>query len=276
MTPWPTFLVRVLLVMGVVAVGCSSDGSSPAVDAQVVERPEWAVAFDAIGTAGTFAVRQVGTDTIDVVNPERASTGYLPASTFKILNSLIILETGVADSVDQVVEWDGVDRGIEAWNRDHSLRSGIEVSAVWLYQHHARAVGEQRMAEHVAAAGYGNESIGGAIDEFWLNGDVRISALEQLDVVEALMLDALPFGVDHQAAVRDILVRERGDGWAWLHKTGTALAAEPTIGWLVGATQYDGKTWVFALNLDVETIDRQARIEIARELLVDVGALPPP
>lgn len=208
---------------------------------------------------------------------------YLPASTFKILNSLIILETGTVDSVDTIVAWDGVDRELDVWNQDHSLRTGIAVSAVWLYQQHARTVGAVRMAELVEVSEYGNASIGGGLDQFWLSGDLRITALEQLDVLERLMLDELPFAPEHQAAVREILVREEGEGWRWLHKTGTALAVEPTLGWLVGATINDDRTWVFALNVDLETVDEdglvseidpEQRSALARQMLTELDALP--
>ncbi len=297
-------LTRFFVLLGLVTVllaACSSTvGPNAAAPAEAVDQPEPEAEpaiveprlvahpvdsdpFDAIGTSGTFVARQVGSTTVHVIGEDRASIPYLPASTFKILNSLIILETDQVGSVDDVVEWDGEYRGIDAWNQDHSLRSGIEVSAVWLYQHHARGVGEERMAELVSAADYGNGILGGPVDRFWLDGALRISALEQLDVMERLMTDALPFDVDHQEAVREILVREEGDSWRWLHKTGTAIATEPVLGWLVGAAEHESEQWVFALNLDLEElgpdgvvtqINPQARIDIARTLLADLGALP--
>ena len=158
-------------------------------------------------------------------------------------------------SVDEEVAWDGVEREVPSWNRDHSLRSGIEVSAVWMYQLVAAEVGARRMAEFVAGTGYGNAETGPNVTEFWLRGDLRISPLEQLDFLERLVTDDLPFAPEHQAAVRDIIVRERGDDWTWSHKTGTALAATPTLGWLVGTTSFDDRDWVFALNLDLGSVD---------------------
>ena len=242
---------------------------------------EIAALFDGAGVDGTFAAREVGGDAIFGHDPERAAEGRLPASTFKIFNSLAILESGVLATVDETVAWDGVVRPVDSWNRDHSLRSGIEVSAVWMYQHLAAEVGADRMQELVADAGYGNGETGPDVTEFWLRGDVRISPLEQLDFLEELVTNSLPFEPRHQAAVRDILVRERGDGWTWSHKTGTSLTATPTLGWLVGTTSFDDREWVFALNLDLGSvddvgtqIDPQIRIAIARNALELLGALP--
>ena len=268
-----------LVIVCLLGVACSEPANdSPA----IVERDDWGEAFADAGVEGTFVLREVGSTTTEVWNLERATSARLPASTFKILNSLIILDADVVADVDEVAPWDGVDRGLPVWNQDHSLRSGIEVSAVWLYQRHARAVGAEQMAAGVAAAAYGNTDIGGDIDRFWLDGDLRITAIEQVDFLERLVLGDLPFAEADIEAVLDILVRERTDGSVWRHKTGTALATTPELGWLVGTTEHDGRRFVFAMNLDLEPVeavadepDPQVRQQLSRELLVATGALPP-
>jgi beta-lactamase class D len=81
---------------------------------------------------------------------------------------------------------------------------------------------------------------------------------------------------------REIIVREEGDDWSWSYKSGTALAAEPTLGWLVGIAERADDHWVFALNIDLpgvegtEDLQLQAdrRVELARSLLEAEGALP--
>ena len=201
-----------------------------------------------------------------------------PASTFKILNSMIILETGVLPDVDTVVSWDGVDRELEAWNRDHSLRSGIEVSAVWLYQELAQKVGEDKMQQWVSDAAYGNENIGGPIDSFWLDGDLRISALEQVEFLTRLESGELPFRTETVDAVREILVQESGPDWSWSYKTGLSVSADPDLGWLVGTVDNGTSTWVFALNVDLEQagsqLDPSVRQTVVRKILEAEGVLP--
>ena len=277
---------RARIAVVLILAACSGTDSTTSGDPVAVntEAPWIGELFADAGAIGTFAAREVGTDETIVHDLDRAAAARLPASTFKILNSLIILETGVLSSVDEVVAWDGVMRDIDVWNRDHTLRTGIEVSAVWMYQQLAREVGSERMRSLVRAAGYGNADAGPVIDDFWLRGDLRISPLEQLDFLERLATGDLPFDAEHVDAVRDILVRESGAGWVWSHKTGTASAEEPVLGWLVGLATHDDTTWVFALNLDLETvgddgvvgqIDPQLRLQLAREILVELGALGP-
>ena len=137
------------------------------------------------------------------------------------------------------------------------------------------------MSEWVERAAYGNRQIGGGIDQFWLTGDLRISPIEQLDFLERFVTDELPFRPEVVAAVGDILVREQGEGWAWSHKTGTALAEEPQLGWLVGITEHDDRTFVFAMNLDLAPVtdvdtqlDPELRQRLARRILEHEAALP--
>ncbi len=270
-------------VLAMVPAACSSGGDD-AVESPVpemVEQADWAEVFEDERVVGAFAVREVGSGETLVWDPDRVERRRLPASTFKILNSMIILQTAVVGSVDQVVPWDGVEREIETWNRDHSLRSGIEVSAVWLYQALARDVGDDQMGEWVTAAGYGNTDITGGVDQFWLRGALRISPLEQLDFLERMVTGDLPFDAEVVAEVREIIVREQGDGWSWSHKTGTGFDAGPPLGWLVGTTEYDDRTWVFAMNVDLQStepgtpLDPQVRETVSRRILESIGALPP-
>ncbi len=271
------FLISVIALCGAIAWLVGACGSNSAAHPSEMDRlvvSDWAAAFEQHDGEGTIVVHQLGTGVVLTHNSDRAEQPYLPASTFKILNSLIALNTGAVSSVDEQIPWDGVARS-DGWDRDHSLRSGIQVSAVWMYQEVARRVGEEDMASLVAATEYGNADIGGDLDRFWLDGELRISAVEQLDLMTKLMEDDLPFEVEHQAAVRDILVRASGEGWSWGHKTGLAAANELLLGWLVGYTEYDGSTWVFAMNVDLgETDAPSIRTTISCAVLASTGALP--
>ena len=138
-------------------------------------RDDLAKRFFDLGTTGTFVAYKVDDYLIIASDKVRSGEGKLPASTFKIPNSIIALETGVVGDPDKdVFKWDGVTRSIEAWNKDHTLRSAIAVSAVPVYQEIARRIGAERMQKYVDLFDYGNRDIGGGIDQFWLTGNLRI------------------------------------------------------------------------------------------------------
>ena len=169
-------------------------------------REDLAKRFADEGTSGTFVGYKVDEYLIVASDKERSGEPQLPASTFKIPNSIIALETGVVGDPDKdIFKWDGVVRSIEAWNKDHTLRSAIAASVVPVYQEIARRIGAERMKRHVDLLEYGNRDIGGGIDQFWLTGGLRIDPVQQIDFVDRLRRGTLPVSTRSQQLVRDIL-----------------------------------------------------------------------
>lgn len=241
------------------------------------ERPDWAAFFDQAGVTGTLLVHADADGNWFVHNPERARQAFSPASTFKIFNALVALETGVLADEHEVVRWDGEERALAVWNRDHSLASGMRHSVVWFYQGIARDIGQARMADWITRVGYGNQDIGGGIDQFWLEpGALRISAEQQVAFTEALAHQTLPFRPQVQEAVRRILLMEHGRDYAIHAKTGWAVReGAASVGWYVGWVERAGKRWFFALNIDMpQRDDASKRLSITRRALASLGALP--
>jgi beta-lactamase class D len=229
------------------------------------------------GTVGTFVGYKTDDYLIIASDKDRSGQAFLPASTFKIPNSLIALETGVVGDPDKdVFKWDGVKRSIEAWNQDHTVRSAIAASAVSVYQEIARRIGAERMQKYVDLFEYGNRKLGGGIDQFWLTGEMRIDPIQQIDFVDRLRRGVLPVSKGSQDLVRDILpVTMAGD--ATIRAKSGLLGAElgkPSLGWLVGWAEKGGAQTVFALNLDVREPRHVAdRMKLAQQCLADIGAI---
>jgi beta-lactamase class D len=229
------------------------------------------------GTAGTFVGYKVEDYLVIASDGNRSGQAVLPASTFKIPNSVIALETGVVGDPDKdIFKWDGVVRSIESWNRDHTLRSAISVSVVPVYQEIARRIGAERMQKYLDLFEYGNRDIGGGIDRFWLTGNLRIDPVQQIDFVDRLRRGTLPVSKRSQELVRDILpVTKSGDA-VIRAKTGLigAEAGKPSLGWLVGWAEKGGANTVFALNLDCSEPRHIAdRMKLAQQCLADIGAI---
>lgn len=235
------------------------------------------------GTTGTFVALKPDEKLSILSDSVRARQPFLPASTFKIPNSVIALETGVVKDPDKdVFKWDGVTRDIPDWNKDQTLRSAIAVSAVPVYQQIARRVGPTRMQSYVDAFDYGNHNIGGGIDRFWLSGSLRISAVQQIAFLDKLRRRKLPVSKRAQDLTVDILpVTKVGDSIIRA-KTGLTGVTDKSmtdgkgvaVGWLVGWAEKGSAQTVFALNLDVrEPKHSAARMKIAQLCLADIGAI---
>lgn len=249
---------------------------TPAMD----ERAGWAEPFDQAGVRGTFVLLDTGTGRLMVHDPGRANTRFIPASTFKIMNSLVSLETGVIESTSTVLPFDGRDGGRPEIAHDMDMREAIRLSAVWFYQELARRVGAERMGRWLELVGYGNRKVTPRVDRFWLDGDLRISAVEQVRFVDRLRREDLPLSPATMRAVHDILVVERAEGGATLRaKTGWGRVGGSSIGWYVGWVEPGaGKAaHVFAMNIDIESnADARARLAITRAILAAEGLFPAP
>jgi len=233
--------------------------------------------FADAGTAGTFVGYKVEDYLVIASDTDRSGEGKLPASTFKIPNSVIALETGVVGDPDKdVFKWDGTVRIIEAWNRDHTLRSAIAASAVPVYQEIARRIGAERMQKYLDLFEYGNRNIGGGIDQFWLTGDLRIDPVQQIDFVDRLRRGALAVSKRSQELVCDILPVTKVGNSVIRAKSGLlgAEIGKPSLGWLVGWAEKGDARTVFALNLDVREPRHVAdRMSLSQACLADIGAI---
>lgn len=239
-------------------------------------RADWARHFDEAGVTGTIVVLDERTGARYVHNEPRARTGYLPASTFKIPHALFALDAGVVRDEFQTFEWDSVRRDIESWNQDHDLRSSMRHSVVWVYQEFARKIGEARERRYLERARYGNADPSGGLDVFWLEGALRISAMEQIEFLRRLQRHELPFRADHQRIVKDATIVESGRDWILHAKTGWQARIEPNVGWWVGWVERRDGPVFFALNIDMprKGEDLTKRESIARAILRSIDALP--
>ena len=234
-------------------------------------------AFKEAGVTGTFVLYDVAADRYTVHNRVRADVRYVPASTFKVANTLIGLTVGSVASVDQVLPYGGKPQMIKAWEHDMSLRDAIKVSNVPVYQELARRTGIKRMREQLSKLDYGNGDIGTVVDTFWLVGPLQISAVEQVRFQARLAQDKLPFPKPAMASTREIMLLEKTRDYSLYGKTGWSNSTEPGIGWWTGWVQKGGNVYAFALNMDiVDDDDGQKRVPLGRASLAALGLISQP
>ena len=233
------------------------------------ENPQVGDLFRSAGVSGTFVLYDVTAQTYRGHDRARAERRFVPASTFKIPNSLIGLSVGAIESVDEVLPYKGDPHPlVQAWAKDMGLREAIALSNVPIYQELARRIGLDRMRENVARMGYGNTEIGTTVDTFWLTGPLQISAIEQTQFLAKLAQDELPFPKEVQKSVREIVFLERGANWRLYGKTGWENAPGQGVGWWVGWVQKDERIYAFALNMDMQTAsDASKRVELGKASL---------
>lgn len=210
---------------------------------------------------------------------------FIPASTYKIPNSLIALETEVAKGAEHMIPWDSAFKPAEGfwsteWSRNHTLRSAIRLSVYWYYQVLAREIGTERMQEYLDQFDYGNRDMDGGIDQFWLHGDLRISPNEQVRFLERMYNGKLGLSARSTRIVKEILVLEENADYRLSGKTGTAdVTTTRELAWLVGFVEREGNVWFYALNMEGEQVWEQwgsssKRVALVRSLLKELEVLP--
>jgi beta-lactamase class D len=165
-----------------------------------------------------------------------------------------------------------VKRGYAPHNQDQNLRSAMRNSAVWVYDIFAEQLGEKKATDYLKKIAYGNTDVTTAEGSYWIDGKLAISAYEQIEFLEKLYKNALPFKVAHQLLVKDIMVVEAQKNWVLRAKTGW----QGKHGWWVGWVEWPTGPVFFALNIDTpeRVKDVYKRQAITRDILMSIKALP--
>jgi beta-lactamase class D OXA-10 len=248
--------------------------TQPAFSQSIIENIEWNKFFQSESVEGVFLLCKNTTQQCTTNNKDRALTTFIPASTYKIPNALIALETGVITEFE-IFKWDGKPKEMKWWEHDLTLRSAIQVSAVPLFQQIAREIGERRMQKYLDKFSYGNKNIGGGIDRFWLDGELKISAINQVQFLEALYLNKLPIKQANQLIVKQALISEAAPDYLLHAKTGFSgigTAEKAGVGWWVGWIEKGTDVYFFAFNMDIRDRNKlSVRKSIPKQILESEG-----
>jgi beta-lactamase class D len=280
------FLPSLFILLFLLLVSCKNK--------RVTEHNNWGNLFKAYGIdSGTFIMRDHAHETIHLYNRARSLERFTPASTFKIFNALVSLETSVAPDDRLVIPWNGV-VGRPEWNKDMDMREAFKTSNLLYFQELARRVGRRNFQHYLDTVKYGNMKIGPHIDSFWIDNSLLISPDEQIGFVRKLYFDELPFLARTQTIVKTMMLREDSSNNRFYYKTGTGFTPQGNkVLWVVGylehilrvkeAKESMNKSGVrtypyfYALNFEVPRNDTSRnwfdiRIKLLHELLKDYGA----
>jgi beta-lactamase class D len=209
--------------------------------------------FDKYKATGTFALFDNAQGHFNIYDSATYRKRFTPASTFKIVNSLIGLETGKIFDEKMIIKWDGVQRERTELNKDMTMEEAFKVSSVPYYQEVARRIGRDTMQKWIDSIAYGNKNISGPIDSFWLNNQLKISPDEQLGLVKKLYFDQLPFQKRTQQIVKKVMLFE-----------------DNNIGWIAGWIEENRHPYFFVLLLqspDANFDMRNNRMNLLKDIL---------
>jgi beta-lactamase class D len=264
-------------------------------DTRIKSHNEWGAIYEKHGLKNAcFILRDNNHESVYYYNKDRCIQRFMPASTFKIFNSLVALETAIASDDELMLKWDGVPRDRAELNKDMNMREAFKVSNLWYYQEIARRIGPARMQHFLDTCKYGNMQMTGAIDSFWINNSLQISADEQLGLLKRMYFAELPMSERSQRIVKTMMLQEETPGYNLYYKTGTGKMGDRYIYWVVGFAERiehvkepEGSMnksdvrnypYFFAQNFDMPVADTskdwfKERIAVLKEVLKEYGAI---
>ena len=197
-----------------------------------------------------------------------AKQGYLPASTFKIVNSIIALETNVLKDENDSMRWDGQKRAFDSWEKEMTVREAFHASCLPCYQEVARHIGVKRMKSYLNKLHYNNMDVNDStITNFWIEGKSRITPFEQIDLLQRLYTKKLPIlNTTYDKMIR-IFEKEKTDAYSYFAKTGWSQDNNHNNGWFVGLVDKKSEVYYFALNVEPIDQNNTSKFAAGRELV---------
>lgn len=156
---------------------------------------------------------------------------------------------------------------LKSWENDAILRYAIKHSQVPAYEYLANKIGLQNFRNNLSMLRYGNMQAGDKIDSFWIDGTLKISALEQVELLKLLSSNKLPcYNQDVQSKAKEIIMLEKQQNIILYGKTGLATHNNIKIGWFIGFIEANNNNYIFALNMDIKSdSELPLRNEIVKE-----------
>ena len=194
----------------------------------------------------------------------------LPASTFKIPNSLIFLEEGVVKDENEPMEWDGITRYNENWNTDLDLRDAFRYSALWFYMKGAKQIKRETYEEYLKEFSYGNQNVPEKTDSFWIDRSLEISPEEQINFLINLYEEKFSLSEKTYKIVKNIMINEETPDYILRGKTGWGRDGAENVIWYVGYIETKGNVYFFATRIINDSEARNSYLlELRKKITMD-------
>ncbi|MEK3856273.1 BlaR1 family beta-lactam sensor/signal transducer [Cytobacillus sp. FSL H8-0458] len=212
------------------------------------------------GYDGSFVLYDKEADRYHIHNKNQSTFRISPNSTYKIYSALLGLESGTITVENSSAKWNGLKYPIESWNADQDLTSAMKNSVTWYFQMLDQQVQPGTIQTFLDRIRYGNRDLSGGIDEYWLESSLKISPVEQVQLLKRFYANQFGFKEKNIQTVKDSIKLERKEGALLSGKTGTGTVNGKNInGWFIGYVESGQDTYFFATNIQNEANSNGSR-----------------
>ena len=222
---------------------------------------------------GSFVLYDLRNDAWSIHDIDHATLRVAPNSTYKIYTALFGLEDGVITPENTFIAWDGKNYPFDTWNTDQTLPSAMRNSVNWYFQSLNEQLGAPSVNEYIQQLKYGNENMSGDFSSYWMESSLKISPIEQVELLTKLQNNSFGFAPENINAVKDAICLSSSDAGTFYGKTGTGrVDGQDVNGWFIGYIETADNTYFFAANIgaDSDATGGSAE-EIAMSILSDMN-----
>ncbi len=223
------------------------------------------------GHKGSFVLYELNSGQYSIYNESQGTKRISPDSTYKIYSALVALEEGVIAPTSSSLLWNGNTYPFKEWNKNQTLDSAMKCSANWYFTELDKETGLSSLRKYLQTMGYGNSDVSGGLGRFWAESTLKISPVEQVELLTKFYQGNLGFAPENQRAVKDSLFVSSSNGAFLYGKTGTgAINGKQVNGWFIGFVETKDETYVFATNIqDMDSASGSAAAKITLDILKD-------
>ena len=203
---------------------------------------------------GSFVLYDLGNDAWSIHDVDHATLRVAPNSTYKIYAALFGLEEGVITPENTFIAWDGKNYPFDTWNNDQILQSAMSNSVNWYFQSLNEQLGSPSVNKYIQQIKYGNENMSGNFSSFWMESSLKISPIEQVELLTKLQNNSFSFAPENINAVKDAIYLSSSDTGKFYGKTGTGrVNGQDVNGWFIGYIETADNTFFFATNIGADS-----------------------
>ncbi|HJF33036.1 MAG TPA: BlaR1 family beta-lactam sensor/signal transducer [Sporosarcina psychrophila] len=225
------------------------------------------------GYEGSFVLYDQNAQQYRIYNEEKSTLRVSPDSTYKIYSALFALESNVISPEETTLSWDGTKQPYDAWNMDQDVSSALQKSVNWYFQDLDRRTGIETIQSNLQEINYGNSDVSGGSGEFWNESSLKISPVEQVQLLQAFYNNQFGYKERHIQVVKEALLLEKNEDARLSGKTGTGAVNGKNInGWFIGYVETKNNTYFFATNIQNRDDSSGSKAgEITLSILKDLG-----
>lgn len=224
------------------------------------------------GYDGSFVLYDKENNSWNIYNMAQATLRSAPNSTYKIYDALFGLEEGIITPMNSFLPWNNETYPFEAWNTDQTLSSAMQSSVNWYFQTIDEQLGDSSINAYIQKIGYGNENVNGDLSSYWLESSLKISPVEQVQLLQSLHSNKFGFAPENIQAVKESMCLSSSSKESIYGKTGTGrINGQDINGWFIGYIETAEHTYFFATNIKADANAAGSRAaEITLSILSDL------